>query len=177
MKAKLLTALIVAAGAMGSQFAHASDGTITFKGQITDTTCTITTGASGTFTVTLPTVSKTTLGAANVTNGITGFNIQLTGCNPASGNVHAYFEAGANVDPATGRLVNTDAVSSGGASNVQIGLLNPSNSTAIVIGASDGAAQNSLSQLSRLMARPCCRTPRSMSQPVVLQALARSRPR
>ncbi|WER47477.1 fimbrial protein [Cupriavidus sp. WKF15] len=146
MNTKLFTALVIAGAAIGSPFAHASDGTITFKGQITDTTCTITTGNAGSFTVTLPNVSKTNLAAAGSTAGITGFSIALSNCNPASGNVHAFFEAGANVDPATGRLVNTDGVGSGGAANVQIGLLNPSNGSLISIGASDGAAQNSLAQ-------------------------------
>ncbi|CAG9184554.1 Major fimbrial subunit SMF-1 [Cupriavidus laharis] len=146
MKAKLLTVLLAAAAAIGSPFAHASDGTITFKGQITDTTCTITTGNAGSFTVTLPNVSKTNLTTAGSTAGTTGFSIALSNCNPASGNVHAFFEAGANVDPATGRLINTDDVGSGGAANVQIGLLNPSNGSLISIGASDGAAQNSLAQ-------------------------------
>lgn len=145
MKAKLLTALIVAGTALGSQFAHAApDGTITFKGQVTDTTCTITTGTAGSFTVTMPTVSKANLAANDQVAGTTGFQIALTGCSPATGNVHSYFEAGANLNPATGRLVNTDLVPSGGAANVEVGLLNPSDGSTITVGAPD-STQNSKS--------------------------------
>ncbi len=146
MNTNPVTAPLIAGACIGVPCAHASDGTINFKGQITDTTCTITTGNAGSFTVTLPNVSKTNLAAAGSKAGTTGFSIALSNCNPASGNVHAFFEAGANVDPATGRLVNTDNAGNGGAANVQIGLLNPSNNSDISIGASDGTAQNSLAQ-------------------------------
>ena len=46
---------------IGLSSAYAADGTITINGQVTDQTCTITTPAGKDFTVTLPTVSKSTL--------------------------------------------------------------------------------------------------------------------
>lgn len=142
MKIKLLSAMIVAT-AMSSQFAHAaSDGTITFTGAITATTCKIN-GASApvNFTVTLPTVSATTLATVDAVSGRTDFRIALTNCTGGT-NVHTFFEAGSTVDVATGRLINA-----GTATNVQVELLNKDNS-AITIGASDGVGaglQNSKS--------------------------------
>lgn len=136
---KLLAALIVAGTAMGAQFAHAADGTITFNGQITAQTCTINGNGSGAkdFTVTLPTVSASTLSSAGNTAGRTGFKIALTGCTPNTGNVHTFFEAGPTTDATTGNLI----VNAGGATNVQIGLLN-SDFSAVKAGFAD-ASQNS----------------------------------
>lgn len=143
MKTSLLSAVLVAAAAMGSQLAHAApDGTITFNGAITATTCKINGGAApANFTVTMPTVSTTTLAAADQTAGRTGFRIALTNCT-AGGNVHTFFEAGPTVDVGTGRLIN-----SGAATNVEVELLNKDGS-AITVGASDGTGaglQNSKS--------------------------------
>ncbi|SCU93441.1 F17 fimbrial protein [Cupriavidus necator] len=115
---KLLAALIVAGTAMGAQFAHAADGTITFNGQITAQTCTIN-GGNSSFAVTLPTVSASTLAASGATAGQTPFQIALTNCTP-NGSVHTFFEAGPTTDTATGNLI----LDAGGASNVQIRLLN-----------------------------------------------------
>ncbi|MEM5385084.1 fimbrial protein [Paraburkholderia phymatum] len=133
MKIKLFTALIVAAGAMGSQFAHAApDGTITFNGAITSTTCLINGGtAPQNFTVTMPTVSTTTLASVDQTSGRTGFRIALSNCT-GTGNVHTFFEASPTVDLGTGRLINA-----GTAANVQVELLNQ-DASVITVGASDG---------------------------------------
>ncbi|CAN7722540.1 Major fimbrial subunit SMF-1 [compost metagenome] len=142
---KLLAALIVAGTAMGAQFAHAAtnaDGQITFNGQITAQTCTINGNGTGSknFTVTLPTVSASTLAQAGDTAGQTAFFIALTNCTPNSGNVHTFFEAGPTTDSTTGNLI----VDAGGASNVQIRLLNGGSGPAnpIKAGFTD-AAQNS----------------------------------
>lgn len=140
MKSRLLSALIAAGTAMAAQFAAAADGTITFSGNITAQTCTISGNGGGKdFTVILPTVSASTLQTAGQTAGRTPFNIQLTGCTPSSGNVHTFFEAGPTTDPATGRLI----VAAGGATNVQIGLQN-GDMTDIRAGFAD-TAQNSKS--------------------------------
>lgn len=122
MKTKLLLTSAIACAAMASSFAHAADGTITFNGSITAQTCTINGNGTGAkdFTVTLPKVSASTLAGAGKTAGRTAFSIALSGCTPNSGNVHVYFEPGATTDGATGNLI----LNSGGASNVQIGLLN-----------------------------------------------------
>lgn len=102
--------------------AHATDGTITINGEVTDKTCDIVTPAGKDFTVTLPTVSKQTLAAAGEVAGRTPFTINLANCS--EGNVATYFEPGATVDFNTGRLVNQTA---GGADNVQIQLLGSNN--------------------------------------------------
>ncbi len=137
----LATSLLLAAM---SPAAFASDGTITFTGLITGQTCSISGNGrpAGDFTVVLPNVSTSTLNTGGNTAGRAPFNIQLTGCTPNAGNVAVYFEPGANVDLATGRLKNsTVAVPAAGtnpgvkaAGNVQIGLLN-SDMTNISVGA------------------------------------------
>lgn len=142
MKIKLLSALLGTAVLAVSQSAAASDGQITFNGNITAQTCTINGNGSGgkDFTVTLPTVSTSTLTAAGQTAGRTPFNIALSACTPASGNVHTFFEPGPTTDATTGRLV----LNAGGASNVQLGLLNAADFSAIKAGFAD-ASQNSQS--------------------------------
>jgi major type 1 subunit fimbrin (pilin) len=136
MKHKLLSAFVLAATAMVAQVASAADGTITFTGSITDTTCSINGGATGSFAVVLPQVSTSSMAGVNVTSGRTPFKIALTGCTVQAGKVHAYFESGAAVDTVTGNLKNT-----GAAQGVQIRLLNADESK-INVGNAD-AAQNS----------------------------------
>jgi len=118
---------------------HAADGTITFNGSITAQTCTINGNGAGAkdFVVQLPKVSASSLASAGQTAGRTPFNISLSACTPASGTVHAFFEPGATTNASTGNLILT----AGGATNVQIGLLN-SDFTAIKAGYAD-ASQNS----------------------------------
>jgi len=116
-----------------SSAAFASDGTITFTGRLTSQTCTISgNGGGNNFTVPLPTLSTSALAANGNVAGRTPFNIRLTDCTPNTGNVAVYFEPGATVDMATGRLinmvVNTPATATApaivAAQNVQVGLLN-----------------------------------------------------
>lgn len=105
--------------------AHASDGTITFSGAVTGSTCTVQlNGGSASGTVTLPTVSTSALTSAGSTAGSTPFTLDVSNCTFSGGltAVTAYFEAGANVDGTTGRLTNT-----GGAGNVQLQLYLGSN--------------------------------------------------
>jgi len=140
MKKSIVASLIVGALAASSQFAMASDGTITINGLVTSNTCAISGNGGGKdFTVTLPSVSAASLAVAGQTAGRTPFSINLTGCNPVDGGVHAFFEPGPTTDLATGRLI----LAGGGASNVQIGLLNDDFSE-IKAGAAD-ASQNSKS--------------------------------
>lgn len=130
MKSKVLTALAL----WGiSTLTFAVDGTITFTGEVTNNTCTISGNGGGKdFTVTLPKVSATALNTApDHVAGRTGFNIALSSCNPTGGNVRTYFEPGPTVNLTTGRL--TTAVP-----NVEIGLLNADFSS-IKIGAADGS--------------------------------------
>lgn len=115
MKHKLL-ALATAAAALSPMVASASDGTITFAGEVQAVTCAITTPNVS---VNLPTVSTKTLGAANATAGATRFVITITGCDSGLLDANAYFEAGPNVDSSTGRLKNA----TGTATKVDLQLL------------------------------------------------------
>ncbi len=120
--------------------AHAADGTITFNGNVTAQTCTISgNGGGNNFTVTLPTVSASTLGAGGATAGRTPFSIALTNCTPTSGNVHTFFEQGPTIDTTTGNLI----VATGGATNVELQLQN-SDFSVIALNKADGS-QNSKS--------------------------------
>lgn len=120
MKKNLLTAALAIAGLATFASAHAADGTIEFTGNITANTCSINGGNGGeNFTVALPTVSAKTLETAGATAGRTPFKIALTGCTTDQP-VSVHFDGGPAVSPSTGRLV----VDAGGASNVELGLLN-----------------------------------------------------
>jgi len=104
--------------------AYASDGTVTITGKIVGNTCTITNGNPS---VTLPTAAANILSASGNVAGATSFSIDLVckdGATPtpgaATGSVKAFFEAGPNVDTATGRLKLTSAST---ATNLQLQLL------------------------------------------------------
>jgi major type 1 subunit fimbrin (pilin) len=131
----IVLSVITAAAALLSTGAQATDGTVTFTGAVTATTCTVNAG-SPSFTVTLPTVSVSALSTAGATAGSTAFQIALTACT-AGASVSTYFEPGATVDSTTSRLKNA-----GTATNVQVGLLNGDDSSAILAGAAQ-ASQNS----------------------------------
>ena len=120
---------------------QASDGTITFTGAVTASTCTLSVNGganAGTATVVLPTVDRAALtgtGAGTTAAG-TFFSIGVTGCSgvadigsgtpAAPTSVAIYFEAGPNVDEATGGLINTVT-----GSNVEVNLYNASGSTIV----------------------------------------------
>src|SRR6478736_9229179 len=117
----------------------ASDGTITFTGAVTASTCTLKINGAGTGdgTVALPTVDTAALtnGAARTTAAGTFFSVGLSSCNAAADigapaaaptTVQIYFEAGPNVDEVTGGLINTVA-----GSNVEVNLYNASAATIV----------------------------------------------
>ncbi|RPE81581.1 fimbrial protein [Vulcaniibacterium tengchongense] len=124
-----LSPLVIAllAGVAFSQ-AQAADGTITFNGEVTDTTCVIDGNGTGAtdFTVTLPTVATTALAAAGQTAGATPFNITVgSAAQPcAHSNVKVHFEPTPNVNLATGGLRNIAATTPAG--NVEVNILNDS---------------------------------------------------
>ena len=120
---------------LGSAAAHASDGTISITGQITDRTCAVD-SKSKNLAVVLPTVSAVTL-APGQTAGRTPFTINLTDCS--EGKVATYFEPGTSVDFNSGRLNNV----SGDAKNVQIQLLGDNNEFIPVLGKAVGTQLNS----------------------------------
>jgi len=117
---------------------HASDGTITFTGGVTANTCTVNVNGSGSnnATVVLPIVDTAAL--TNASNPLktaagTFFNMAVSACTATNADVNGvtpttvqiYFEAGPNVDEATGGLIN------GGTSNVEVNLYNASNSAVV----------------------------------------------
>ncbi|MBO1114224.1 fimbrial protein [Bordetella petrii] len=135
MKLSRITGLLAGAGILAAaQVALASDGTITFNGEITASTCDIVNSGGPDFDVDLPTVSTSTLDASGKTAGWTQFDIELANCTGSLSNVMAYFEAGPNVDTARGHLNNTIPVGAGGATEVQIALRDAHGAGNIVIG-------------------------------------------
>jgi major type 1 subunit fimbrin (pilin) len=134
MKSFLPAMAIVTGGLLGvaSLGAHAADGTITFTGTVSNTTCSINGAASGSpadLSVTLPTVSTGTLasqGAVAGTSSPTQMVLALSGCTGGATKAVAAFENGPTVDQTTGNLSNQTAVGSGGAGKVEVRLLNAS---------------------------------------------------
>ena len=121
----------------------ASDGTITFTGAVTGSSCTINVNGSGAADtiIALPTVDTAALTdvGARTTAGGTFFNIALSGCTgvdddagggvfTAPTNVQIYFEAGPNVDHETGGLINAAGATY---SNVEVKLYNASDATRV----------------------------------------------
>lgn len=116
-----------------------STGTITFNGELTDTTCEVDINGQGSdATVVLPTVGINELVTPGDVTGRTSFNMNLTNCvigtNGNHNKVAAFFQPGSTVDLGTGRLINT----SGSAGSVGLQLLDASNNySAINIGNTD----------------------------------------
>lgn len=128
-----LTAFVIATGTLlglVSFGAQAADGTITFTGSVTDTTCSINGATSGTpadLAITLPPVPASSLATQGAVAGTTNagdITFKLTGCTGTATKVIAGFENGATVDQTTGYLTNQ--ASTGGATNVEVRLLNAS---------------------------------------------------
>jgi major type 1 subunit fimbrin (pilin) len=133
-------ALAVLVAATATSAAMAADGTINFNGELKAETCTVAVngaGASGTV-VTLPTLSTSVLATAGQVAGQTGFNIQLSKCSAALKTAAAFFEAGGTVDPKNGNLKN-----SGGATKVQLQLVDATNGKVIKAGDTGQVASTS----------------------------------
>lgn len=111
--------------------AEASDGTISFTGNIAAQTCAVSVNGGGSSeTVTLPKVAAGVLNNAGAIAGNTRFTLALSNCSATTGDVYAYFEQGASVN-SNGRLINT-----GSAKNVDLQLLD-SNNKPINVGSTD----------------------------------------
>lgn len=109
----------------------ASTGTITFNGELTDTTCEVDINGQGSdATVVLPTVGVNQLTASGDTTGRTSFNMNISDCvigtEGGHSKVSAFFQPGNTVDLSTGRLKNVG----GSATNVDLRLLDASNNYA-----------------------------------------------
>jgi len=127
----LIPAIAIATGGLlglASLGAQASDGTITFTGSLSDTTCSINGVAAGSPAdipnVTLPEVSASVLGTAGATAGrlSTPITLALTGCSGSATKAVAYFESGPTIDQGNGYLKNMASASP--ATNVEVRLLN-----------------------------------------------------
>ncbi|TBM28334.1 fimbrial protein [Hafnia paralvei] len=129
MKKSIVSLSLLAVLGMGSLSAQAaSTGTITFNGELTDTTCDVDVNGQGAdATVTLPTVSINQLTAPGNTTGRTSFNMNLSKCvvgtEGGHSKVSAFFQPGSTVDLSTGRLKNTATT---GATLVDLQLLDAS---------------------------------------------------
>ncbi|KVV43758.1 hypothetical protein WT27_09725 [Burkholderia territorii] len=143
-KNALLPILLVSAGFFSAATAYASDGTITFNGNVIASTCKPD-GGPADLTVTLPPVSTAALGEAGKSAGRTPFSLSLTGCSTSEGNptkVAVTFEAGPSVNQSTGRLtVDAGTTEAPGAKNVELQVLNAQQQPVKVGAAGD---QNSL---------------------------------
>jgi major type 1 subunit fimbrin (pilin) len=135
MQRTLFSAALAAAlslAALAPHLARAADGTITYNGAVTDTTCTVTGGGAATgtgdVTVQLPDVSRNILGSAGLTAGKTPFSLILGGGTKCTDGKTAalWIETTQTpaLDTATGALRNQ---ASGGATNVQVQMINPAN--------------------------------------------------
>jgi major type 1 subunit fimbrin (pilin) len=144
MKKALVSSAIAAAALIAmAPAAHAVDGTITFNGSISGTTCTIN-GGNNNLSVNLQNVSSTSFPTVGTSSGKVPFQIALTNCQVASGGtlatkVHSYFEPGATIDTASGRLNLTGA---NPATGVQIAVWDSTGANQVKLGAAD-AEQNS----------------------------------
>lgn len=131
---KSITASLFAIVALAPAASFASDGTITFNGEITSATCVIN-GGTPSFTVTLPKVSTSAFSNASTKAGETVFQIDLTSCTENRG-VRAFFERGANDFNGSGALLKNN----GTAQNVAVELLSYNGNAAgstIVTGTAD----------------------------------------
>ncbi len=120
---------ILSAATLSAQ--AASTGTITFNGELTDTTCNVDINGQGSdATIVLPTVGVNQLTASGDTTGRTSFNMNVSDCvigtEGGHSKVAAFFQPGNTVDLSTGRLKNVG----GSATNVDLRLLDASNSFA-----------------------------------------------
>ena len=93
--------------------ASASDGTITFGGNLKTETCTITAPAN--FTVTLPTVPVSSLATLYDQAGETQFSIAVSNCTAVITGANVFFEDGPNVLSFDDTLKNN-----GSATNVEL---------------------------------------------------------
>ncbi|MGB7802472.1 fimbrial protein [Buttiauxella sp.] len=127
MKALLPVIFGTTALLSGASFAE-STNTITFKGEITDQTCSVTVnGSSARPVVLLPTISKSELADAGSSAGLTTFTMGVSGCSVDSSNLEIKtLFIGTNVT-SSGNLA-----SSGTAANVELQLLTDASGKTVI---------------------------------------------
>jgi major type 1 subunit fimbrin (pilin) len=142
MKKLILSAAMMAGvGALASQAAMAADGTITLNGTISAVTCSVhggtPTGGSN-FTVTLPTVASTAFPSVGSVAGAVPYTITVGGeggCTDGTKVRVLYEPTSPNIDAATGNLKVA-----GGATGVQLQLLNGADRSVIKLNAASPAS-------------------------------------
>lgn len=136
LKPTLLAAsLALATGALAlTPAAFAADGTVNINGKVLGSTCTVG-GTGGTTTVTLPDVQTSALSSSGVHTGDTGFTIALTDCptTPSGVNVGLQFFSGQ--DTAAGAAANGQLANTGGATSVDVQLLDSSGNAVVIASA------------------------------------------
>jgi len=133
-----LAAGLFGVAALAPQVAQAVDGTINFTGAITASTCKINGGAApATIAVTLPTVATTSLVSVGAVAGRTPFSIALTACTGQT-KATTYFEPGLTTST-DGNL----KIATGGATGVELQLLNNDATDSVINVANAYGAQNS----------------------------------
>ncbi|WP_322042884.1 fimbrial protein [Paraburkholderia sp. J67] len=135
----LFAAMIGLTGAAAHAAGPTSNGgVLTINGKLMANTCTVSgNGQGNNFTVTLPNISASELSTAGAVAGATGFNIALSGCTPATGNVRTFWEYGTNT-LADGNLLN-----GGTATNVEVQLLDYNGGQKTIDVSKADGAQNS----------------------------------
>ncbi|TCW83033.1 fimbrial protein [Burkholderia sp. SRS-46] len=131
---KIISTLLAVAGLGLASAAHAADGTITFTGNVTASTCKIDgtdAGASANKAVAMPTVSARSLNAAGAVAGRTAFGFALTGCKVDDANskgnptkVQVSFENATNVTSDGKLTLDKGTVEAPAAGNVVLQVLN-----------------------------------------------------
>ena len=117
----------------------ASNNTITFQGEVTAQTCSVTVnGVDANPMVLLPTVSSSDLDASGKTAGKTTFTLGVSGCAPGPTDIDVKTVFVANQVTASGNLKNT-----GTAGNVELQLLKDATTTS-GIDLNSGVAQDGI---------------------------------
>ncbi|KLG05261.1 F17 fimbrial protein [Enterobacter cloacae subsp. cloacae] len=120
-----MTLCALAMATVSTSVLAATQGTVTFNGELIAETCEIA-ADSVDRQVQLPTISIQTLNAAGTTAGSKGFDLNVENCPTGITQVAAHFEAigSTGADTATGNLTNQYAGAETAATNVQVRLYN-----------------------------------------------------
>ncbi|MBS1203462.1 MAG: putative fimbrial subunit [Proteobacteria bacterium] len=125
MSALKMTLCALAMATVSTSALAATQGTVTFNGELTAETCQIAADSVDRL-VQLPTIAIQTLNAAGTTAGSKGFDLNVEQCPEGISQVAAHFEAigSSGADTATGNLTNQYTGTGTAATNVQVRLYN-----------------------------------------------------
>jgi len=127
---------VLLACAMTAATAHAA--TITFEGKITDQTCDVSVNGQNNLTVKLPTVHSGLFTTTSRSAGTTSFEVEITGCQPTSGEDEKYTVTFKSANLVGAGFLNNMAAS--GAGNVAVRLTkDAAGSDALDLGSAAGS--------------------------------------